>query len=221
MVGAAGPQSGAAGLGPAGQKPAGPSFWLVRGSLAEVPPTSEPRIDAMDREKRAVALSSVIAAVLLTGTNMRANQNTSTTGRGLVWDIPVRLGHLLLVGGFAGAFALAEIREEGALFSLHMLRGLMVVVVAAFRIVWGLTGTRYARFAAFAWSPVALASYLFGVFAGRERPRHPGHNPATSYATVLILLAALGMGLTGALLTFGVGGELEDWHEALAFRTES
>jgi cytochrome b len=144
---------------------------------------------------------------------VNTSQNLSGI-RHLVWDAPVRLVHLLLIVGFSGAYAIAETSDDGPLFSLHMVLGLLLVVVVLFRVVWGIVGTRHARFGAFAWSPRALLSYLSGVATGRGSPR-VGHNPATSYATLAILLLLLGIGATGLLMTTGGGEALEEVHEVL------
>jgi cytochrome b len=148
---------------------------------------------------------------------MMAVRTATAVARNLVWDAPVRLLHVLLAGGFAAAFAIAELSDDdGPLFSLHMVFGLFVVVMALFRIVWGFAGTRYARFSSFEWSPGALAAYFAGVLTGRGL-RYVGHNPATSYATVATLFLALGIGASGILMTMGFGEELEETHEFLAF----
>lgn len=142
---------------------------------------------------------------------------TSVAQRVRVWDIPVRLSHLLIGGSFAGAIAIAELSDDdGPLFSLHMVLGLLVLAAALYRIVWGVTGTGYARFASFEWSPAALGAYWTGFVTGRG-PRHIGHNPATSYAAATILLLALGAGATGILMAMGVGEKLQDVHELFAF----
>ncbi len=144
---------------------------------------------------------------------MNEQQNPSRS-RHLVWDAPVRLAHLLLVVGFSGAYAIAETSDDGPLFSMHMVLGLLLVVVVLFRVLWGIVGTRHARFAAFDWSPRALGSYLVGVATGRGSPR-VGHNPATSYATLAILPLLLGIGATGLSMTIGGGEALEEVHEVL------
>lgn len=52
-----------------------------------------------------------------------------------------------------------------------------MVGLVAFRMVWGLGGTRYARFSAFVRSPAAVLRYVAGLI--RRRPeRYLGHNPA-------------------------------------------
>ena len=71
----------------------------------------------------------------------------------LVWDWPVRLGHWLLAGGFALAWLTAE-RESLRL--VHIAAGGTVLAVAAFRLLWGILGTRHARFAAFLRGPAAV-----------------------------------------------------------------
>ena len=145
------------------------------------------------------------------------DDKTAGPSRDLVWDIPVRLVHWLLAGGFVAAFAIAELGDDdGPFFSVHMVLGLLVVLASLFRIVWGVLGTRTARFASFEWRPAALAAYLVGVLAGRGS-KHVGHNPATSYATAAMLLLALGIGASGTLMTWGVGEELNEVHEVLVF----
>ena len=64
----------------------------------------------------------------------------------LVWDAPVRVFHWLMVASFAGAYLTAE-SERWRL--LHVTLGYTMAGLVAFRIVWGLVGTRHARFASF------------------------------------------------------------------------
>ena len=60
--------------------------------------------------------------------------------------------------------------------------------------VWGLLGTRYARFANFVRGPAAVARYLGAMLRGRPE-HHVGHNPAGALAIVAMLaLAAVGAG---------------------------
>ena len=57
----------------------------------------------------------------------------------LVWDAPVRTFHWLLVGSFFGAYFSAE-SETWRL--LHVTLGYTMGGLIAFRVVWGLLGTR-------------------------------------------------------------------------------
>src|SRR6185295_19854173 len=55
--------------------------------------------------------------------------------RGLVWDLPVRLAHWLLVLGIAGSFLTHY--AGAAWFDWHRRCGYGVLVIVAFRLVWG------------------------------------------------------------------------------------
>ena len=86
--------------------------------------------------------------------------NTSNVSRVLVWDLPTRLFHWLLAASFAGAWLTSE-SERFA--DVHAMLGYTMVLLVAFRILWGVAGTRYARFAARlprgAFEPVADARH--------------------------------------------------------------
>ncbi|MBM3392873.1 MAG: cytochrome B [Betaproteobacteria bacterium] len=130
----------------------------------------------------------------------------------LVWDLPVRLGHWLMVGGFLLAWATGE-SERWRL--LHVLAGGTVTAAAAYRLLWGIVGSRTARFADFVRGPREAAAYLKGLFT--FAPRHyVGHNPAGGWAIVLLLALALASGASGWLAYQEIGGEwLEEFHEFL------
>ena len=59
----------------------------------------------------------------------------------LVWDLPVRVFHWLLALSFAGAWITAE-SERWRL--LHVTLGYTLGGLLAFRVLWGLVGTRHA-----------------------------------------------------------------------------
>jgi cytochrome b len=134
----------------------------------------------------------------------------------LVWDIPVRLFHWLLAGSFLSAFAVANlVDDDSSLFALHMLLGAVVAFMVLLRLLWGLAGSRHARFRSFAFGPRALGAYLRATIAGRGE-RYAGHNPGSSWAVFAMLALALGLALTGVLMSRG--GELvEELHEILAW----
>jgi cytochrome b len=131
----------------------------------------------------------------------------------LVWDWPVRLGHWLLAGGFVLAWLTSESEE---LRLVHAFAGGAVVGVALFRILWGLAGTRHARFAGFLRGPGAAFGYLRGLLMGRA-PHATGHNPAGGWAIVALLALGLLSGATGWLTYNEIGGEVfGELHEGLA-----
>ncbi len=131
----------------------------------------------------------------------------------LVWDAPVRVFHWLMVISFAGAYLTAE-SERWRL--VHVTLGYTMVGLVAFRIVWGLLGTRHARFASFVRGPRAILDYLRGMIQGQPR-HHVGHNPAGALAIVALL------GLAGVVTAAGwasyneLGGEWrKELHEGAA-----
>lgn len=111
-----------------------------------------------------------------------------------VWDPLVRIFHWGLVGAFAVAWLTAEEVQ-----TVHELAGYTVAGLVAFRLVWGLVGGRYARFAQFVKGPRATLSYLGDVSQGKER-RYLGHNPAGAAMIVALLMTLSGTAFTGWLM---------------------
>ena len=89
------------------------------------------------------------------------------TQRILVWDVPVRVFHWLMVLSFAGAYLTAE-GERWRL--LHVTLGYTMAGLVAFRILWGLMGTKYARFSTFVRGPQDVARYVDAMLRGQ--PEH-------------------------------------------------
>ena len=65
----------------------------------------------------------------------------------LVWDVPTRLFHWLLVLLVALAWVTGE--AEGSMFTVHQLAGYGVAVLLVFRVIWGFAGSRHSRFSDF------------------------------------------------------------------------
>lgn len=131
----------------------------------------------------------------------------------LVWDAPVRVFHWLMVLAFAGAYLTAE-QDQWRL--VHVASGYTMAGLVAFRIVWGLAGTRYARFASFVRGPASVLRYVRALLRGR--PEHyVGHNPAGAMTILALLLLTVLVALSGWATYSGVGGEtMEEVHEVLA-----
>ncbi len=131
----------------------------------------------------------------------------------LVWDAPVRIFHWLMVLSFAGAYLTAE-SESWRL--VHVTLGYTMAGLVAFRLAWGLTGTRYARFAAFVRGPKAVARYLRALLRGQ--PEHTtGHNPAGAIAIVAMLGLTAAIGATGWAAYNDISGEwVAELHELVA-----
>lgn len=134
----------------------------------------------------------------------------------LVWDIPTRLFHVLLAASFLGAFAIANlVDDDSSAFKLHMWLGGIMAFMVVLRVIWGFVGSRWSRFASFAFGPAAVLEYVKGTVSGTAK-RHVGHNPGSSWAIFAMLALSLGLAVTGANMS--TGGELvEELHEILAF----
>jgi cytochrome b len=137
----------------------------------------------------------------------------STRDKVLVWDLPLRIFHWGLAGAFAGAFLTAESERWR---DVHAALGYTVLVLVAFRLLWGVLGTRYARFRALPLAPRRALAYLGSLARGRPEP-HLGHNPAGSLAIYALLALAGATALTGLATFADLGGErLSELHEGLA-----
>jgi cytochrome b len=130
----------------------------------------------------------------------------------LVWDIPVRVFHWLLVLSFAGAFITGDSERYR---DLHVMFGYTLLGLIGFRLLWGVIGSSYARFRSFLFGPRQVLSYLRSLLS--STPAHyVGHNPAGSWAIYALL--ALGLVSTGSgyVIYAEFGGErLEELFEEL------
>lgn len=131
----------------------------------------------------------------------------------LVWDLPVRMFHWLLVLSFAGAFVTAE-SERWAL--VHVTLGYTVAALVAFRLLWGIVGTRHARFSTFVRGPAAVLRYARAMLSGQPE-HHTGHNPAGAVGIVALIALALAVAGSGWAIYDQAGSHwLEDLHEGAA-----
>ena len=109
---------------------------------------------------------------------------TPVADRVRVWDLPTRLFHWSLVALVVAAFVSAKM--GGHAMPWHGRIGLAILGLLVFRIVWGVVGSTYARFAQFVRGPAAIRAYLKGEWQGQ------GHNPLGALS-VLALLGALSL----------------------------
>ncbi|MFI4890927.1 MAG: cytochrome b/b6 domain-containing protein [Steroidobacterales bacterium] len=113
-----------------------------------------------------------------------------------VWDLPVRCAHWLLVLAVSGCWISASL--SGGNFRWHEYCGYTVLVLVCFRLLWGVVGTRHARFAQFLRGPRELLRYARKVASASTYRPSIGHNPIGGWAVVtmlLLLLAEAGTGL--------------------------
>jgi cytochrome b len=129
-----------------------------------------------------------------------------------VWDILLRVFHWSLVS----AFAIAYLFEAGT--TLHFAAGYTVAGLLVFRLLWGLVGSKHARFANFVKGPTTTLRYLRDI-GQRRAARTLGHNPAGAAMIIaLIVMLALTAG-SGILMTQDAWWgyqPLEDFHKIIA-----
>ncbi|KAA6185596.1 cytochrome B [Thiohalocapsa marina] len=156
-----------------------------------------------------------------------ASQQTTSAAEAQVWDPLVRVFHWSLAAAFAVAFIV-----EDHLLGVHVWAGYLMLALIAVRLVWGLVGTRHARFSDFVRGPRQVLAYLRDAVRF-QAPRHLGHNPAGGAMIVLLLVVITATGVSGlalygaeelagplASLMQGLpadwGHALEEVHESLA-----
>lgn len=105
----------------------------------------------------------------------------------LIWDIPIRLFHWAIVITLCYSWYSMEI--EGDL-GHHFLSGYIALGLILFRIVWGIIGSRYARFGSFIYKPSEISAYL-KTFFNREGGKYAGHNPLGGLSVLALLLVIL------------------------------
>ena len=142
-----------------------------------------------------------------------------------VWDLPTRAFHWLLAACVIGSVVSANIGGNAMVW--HFRLGYVVFTLLAFRILWGLVGGRWSRFASFIYAPATTLRYLRGQSHVDEH-HDVGHNPLGAFSVfgLLALLAVqVGTGLfadddisnTGPLIKFVSGATsalLTKWHSS-------
>ncbi|WP_416882139.1 cytochrome b/b6 domain-containing protein [Marivita sp.] len=129
-----------------------------------------------------------------------------------IWDPFVRVFHWALVAGFAANALFTDDESK-----LHEWLGYALVALIAARLLWGLVGSRYARFGSF-WPTLSkVTAQVSDMATGRKRI-HLGHTPLGALMIFNLLGSVLLIGLTGYMMTtnayWGVDW-VEETHEAL------
>ena len=132
----------------------------------------------------------------------------------LVWDLPARLFHWAFAGSLAAAMGIGFlVDDEQPLFQLHMIFGIVALFLLVVRVVMGLVGSRYSRFASFPLRPREVVRYLVSAAVSKTK-LYAGNNPGSALAAVLMFLLVPALFISG----IGFGGEaLEELHEVSAW----
>jgi cytochrome b len=140
--------------------------------------------------------------------------NTSNPKQGiLIWDFPVRAFHWLLAISFAGAWLTSEGEAQQM---VHYAFGYSACALVLFRILWGVIGTRYARFTEFVKGPAETMRHLKSLFKPNQAPGL-GHNPLGALVMISLMIFILLIGLTGYWSVKDFLGEyMTGAHEAIS-----
>ena len=110
-----------------------------------------------------------------------------------VWDLPTRLFHWSLAAAVVGLVISGQV--GGGAMVWHFRLGYVVLALLLFRLVWGVVGGKWSRFASFIYSPSQIRAYL----KGQGSPEHSvGHNPLGAFSVfglLFILLLQVAAGL--------------------------
>ena len=134
----------------------------------------------------------------------------------VVWDWPLRVFHWALAASVLIAWFTPNTYD-----TVHRIAGYTVLVLIAFRLVWGFAGTRYSRFGSFIRLLRAAPRFLWNLRRG-QTGRYLGLNPAGAAMSVALLVLLAISTVSGwmsvTIRFFGVAWveELHSWSSDLA-----
>ena len=134
------------------------------------------------------------------------NLQRKTMNETKVWDPFVRIFHWTVVV----SFFIAYVTEDEVMW-LHELAGYTILALVVARILWGIVGTRYARFSNFIYKPSTVTQSFKNILHFKSK-RYLGHNPLGGVMVILLLVMLA--------LTSWSGIEAEETSEVSAFNIE-
>lgn len=134
-----------------------------------------------------------------------------------VYDLPLRLFHLFFaVLSIAILFIAKVLGDDSGLFPYHKLLGFILGLASILRLLWGIIGSRWSRFSSFELHPISLWTYFKDLIVSKTR-LYMGHNPASSWATLMMLGCVFSLVCTGYLMAIGMDSHfIEEVHEVCA-----
>jgi cytochrome b len=114
-----------------------------------------------------------------------------------IWPLFNRVSHILLILFFAACYLLAD----DDYISYHVAFGLSFGVVILFRVIWGYIGPKHSKFKDFNFNVADLKEYLLSPFS--KTKEYVGHNPASSYAIIAMIILAM-LSILSGLLYYGI-----------------
>lgn len=159
--------------------------------------------------------------------NLNSKNDVSSSVR--VWDLGVRTFHWGLVTAVFVAAMTGFFGSPDSL-SIHLIAGISICLLVLFRIIWGFSGSTYARFRTFLFSSNSVRQRLQDILA-RRHIRYLGHNPLGAWMIFALLLTLTLIVSTGAvvlggvfkqgplafMMSFTTGRLVQEIHQILAF----
>ena len=136
----------------------------------------------------------------------------------LVWDLPTRVFHWLLVLLVAVSFVTGK--AGGTAMRYHEWSGVVILWLILFRVLWGFWGSTPSRFVSFLRGPRTVWAYARTLW-GKGHDAYLGHNPMGAWSiiamlTVLTIQAGTGLFANDDIFTEGplfhlVSKATSDW----------
>ena len=114
-----------------------------------------------------------------------------------IWSLPTRVFHWL----FALLIVLAFLTDDDKLLHYHAVIGYAILILLAFRLVWGYLGPKYSKFKDFPFGFDKVKAFMLCFFNSEQK--YIGHNPPASYVMLGMFIVVFIVIATGAL-TFGI-----------------
>lgn len=121
-------------------------------------------------------------------------QDSPSTPPLRVWDLPTRLFHWALAAAVVALVVTGKVGGDALVW--HMRLGPLVGALLVFRVLWGLVGGHWSRFASFVRGPGTVLRYLRGQAAPGEH-LDVGHNPLGAFSVLAMLALLLAQVATG------------------------
>lgn len=133
-----------------------------------------------------------------------AQPTRAATGTVRVWDLPTRLFHWLLAASVCGALLTPHLGDTA--MPWHFRCGYTALTLVIFRLMWGMVGTRHARFFSFVKGPRAIWAYLRGSNRSASKPT-AGHNPLGALSVLAMLAIVLMQAASGLFSNDDIASE--------------
>jgi cytochrome b len=133
---------------------------------------------------------------------MESNSSNNPPSTFPVWDLGVRIFHWALLAAVLVAAMTGFFGSPDSL-QIHLIAGVSISFLVLFRLIWGFSGSTYARFRTFLFSSNKVSERVHEMLAGRHT-RYLGHNPLGAWMIFALLACLILIVCTGAVVLGGV-----------------